>query len=691
LSRGMSGAAALRAFAACEFGVCLIAALSPTLYYNGFFLSGAEWLQSRGMSLSLTFLSLIPPTALMGMCFPLLAHATSSRIEEAAARVSQLNAVNILGAAMGCLGSGWYLIGKFGYSKATYIGCAVSLMVAASAWWLSTQASTKSAESGAGREPPTDSPQAAPGPAENVLRWCLLMAASGFVAISLEIVWFRILSMMIGTLPYIFSLMLALVLVGYSLGGLLASRRLKFICDPFSAFLKVQAWVLLVSIGSLLLVVVLRPYIPHSDVYLNTPQCRPFGGVLGYVTRLALAVLLLLPPNMLIGAGFPLSQAALLRDRASVGKLVAWVQGANIFGNLLASLVTGFVFFNWYGTPGTLRILAVIGLVFAGLSIFHSRKLTGHGVALIVLLGTTLASIPQTGQWWRLMHLYKAGDAIVTAEDQSGVAVMARRGDEPFFEMFASGQVQGHTPKPDEHHFPAVLIHEAPKTMLCIGLGAGASVYANACHPALQEITVCEILRSMKPMMDLHAAAHPEVPPHSLMLSDPRFHFRYQDGRLMLLADQEKKKYDFIYGYPMLPYNSRSGLLFSREFFGLVSSRLSPGGIAYWLNGSVRMRRTFVSQFKYVVLLENQNILGSDMPLVPRIESLMQRLSTMPQAVEHLKRSGYAPLTHVPAIVQHWEPDTPREAGEVNTDLQPKDEYLLNNPDREMAAASVGH
>ena len=678
IAGGMTPARALSWFASCELGVCIVAAISPALYYHGFYMDAPDWLRPRVANLTATFLSLLAPTTLMGMCFPLLAHATAGPMNRAATRISRLNAINILGAATGCLLSGWVFLGTLGYDWTVYLGCGVSALVALNAWLVSRKLARLQDQP----DPRAEASEPGnPATQRKVLwRWCLLMLLSGFVAISLELVWFRVLSFMLGTLPYVFSLMLALILAGYSLGGFIMSRFLHRVQDPMGAFLKLQAWVLVVSAATLLLVTLGRPLFPEIHVYLHSPGARILGGVTGYAVRLALALLVLLPPNLLIGAGFPLSQAALLRDRHSVGRCVAWIQGANILGNLAACLLTGFGLFAWVGTEGTLSLLCLVGIGFAVAALWKlpiKRWLTQPVNAVMLALVVCAIGIPDRVTWWRAMHLLENDDDFVVAEDPSGVAAMGRRSTETSFTMYANGQIQGHTPLPEETHFPTVLVHEAPQKVLCIGIGAGSAVFCTGAHPAATDIVVCEILRSVAPMMQRFDAAHANEPPIGLMLRDPRFRFAFQDGRLLLLDSADK--YDFILGNPLLPYNSRSGLLYSQEFFGLLYAKLRPGGIASWHCATPRIVRTFTQIFPYAIMLEGGMMLGSNEPLEPRMASLAARLASMPEAAQNLDLCGYASTITIPPVEQSWHPSSEREAGDINTDLHPKDEYGMNN------------
>lgn len=75
LADRLSRRAAIGAFAWCEVGIALFAALSPTLFYDVLFGQLIGLAGRIDLVIGVTFLSLLPPTLLMGLSLPLLARA----------------------------------------------------------------------------------------------------------------------------------------------------------------------------------------------------------------------------------------------------------------------------------------------------------------------------------------------------------------------------------------------------------------------------------------------------------------------------------------------------------------------------------------------------------------------------------------------------------------------------------------
>ncbi len=127
---------------------------------------------------------------------------------------------NIVGAVFGCLLAGFYLLRVFDMGSATCVAFALNLTVAAIALALAIPARY---------EPPVD-PATKGGAGRAAGAWAVYpaIALSGMSALGAEVVWTRLLSLMLGATVYTFSLVLAVFLlglgIGSSLGAFLAKR-----------------------------------------------------------------------------------------------------------------------------------------------------------------------------------------------------------------------------------------------------------------------------------------------------------------------------------------------------------------------------------------------------------------------------------------------------------------------------------
>ncbi|MSP89425.1 MAG: hypothetical protein EXQ92_11545 [Alphaproteobacteria bacterium] len=88
-------------FGLCELLIALYGALSVPLFYDVLFLGLVELSRSRLLVLAIAFISLLVPTALMGMSLPFLSRAMIDDIDSAPERIGTLYAINTLGAGVG--------------------------------------------------------------------------------------------------------------------------------------------------------------------------------------------------------------------------------------------------------------------------------------------------------------------------------------------------------------------------------------------------------------------------------------------------------------------------------------------------------------------------------------------------------------------------------------------------------------
>jgi predicted membrane-bound spermidine synthase len=191
LSTALSPQRALAVFAVVELGIGAFGAASPWLYY--------DWLYPRAVQLPspswqaglLHLLALLPPTILMGTSLPFLVRAVVTDAAGASRRIGWLYGVNVVGAAAGSLATPWLLLPAFGIRGAVLAAAAMNGLAGLGALLLGVLPAPEGDAASAPAEAP---PEGAEAPGSRPLSlWTFLYALSGFVALSLEIVWFRLL------------------------------------------------------------------------------------------------------------------------------------------------------------------------------------------------------------------------------------------------------------------------------------------------------------------------------------------------------------------------------------------------------------------------------------------------------------------------------------------------------------------
>ena len=165
---------------------------------------------------------LLPPTLLMGATLPAIARWVEAG-PEGVSWLGFFYGGNIAGAVFGCLLAGFYLLRVYDMATATYVAVALNVTVAAIALaWL-----WRPGRVAIGRRPNRRRRRASRRSAGS---WAvyLAIALSGMSALGAEVVWTRLLSLMLGATVYTFSLILAVFLIGLgigsSLGAFLARR-----------------------------------------------------------------------------------------------------------------------------------------------------------------------------------------------------------------------------------------------------------------------------------------------------------------------------------------------------------------------------------------------------------------------------------------------------------------------------------
>jgi spermidine synthase len=116
------------------------------------------------------------------------------------------------------------------------------------------------------------------------------------------------------------------------------------------------------------------------------------------------------------------------------------------------------------------------------------------------------------------------------------------------------------------------LVPEGGRSYLVIGLGAGITAGAVAIDPNAERVVVAEI----EPLASEAADRFFRAQNHGV-IGNPKVELRIDDGRHFLLTTEEK--FDGITSDPLDPWVKGAAALYTREFWTLVRSRLTPGGV----------------------------------------------------------------------------------------------------------------
>jgi spermidine synthase/MFS family permease len=699
------------AFAAAEAGTAAFAIVSVPLIHGFFFVRLGPLALPLSVTTLLLFAVLLLPTFLMGLTLPLLSRVVTTSLGQAGRRIGALYGWNTLGAAVGALGTVWFGVRALGFAGTVHAAAALNLGCALAALTLALRHGVPPEEgASAPQETPAQTVEASPANTLPLAGWLGIYALSGFIALSLEIVWFRLLGILLKSISFTFATLLGVFLCGLGAGALLGSRLAPRGRHPARVFFALQAGIplyaglslalLVWAIGHVALLQWLSSYLAEFDgidvvegVRSTLRYLLRLGAVAPHArntTRqflllyLALPALLIGPPTFLMGLSFPFLQRAVQTDVRRVGRRVGWLQSANIVGSTAGSALTGLVLLDVLGTAWTLRLLVALGGLFL-LLLARSRDgrlRTGPALACVVLTAAACAVSPSQEWLWARFH-GTTPERILFDEDGSGLAVLGEETEDgrPRTVAFSNGIGMGHLPYGSYHTvlgaLPA-LVHPDPESVAVIGLGSGDTLFGIGGRPQTLSVECVEIVSSQAPSLRMLYRKRPDPGLHRV-LTDARVQLTSGDGRAFLM--RSSARFDVIEADALRRDSAFSGNLYSLEYFQLLRSRLRPGGLGVTWCPTDRVRNTFLRVFPHVLRV-GDTLMGSDAPIAFDPAAIRARLRE-PFTEAYFRRAG----VDIGALIEDalvrpvasWGPEFDRSPlQDVNTDLFPRDEYRVS-------------
>lgn len=570
----------LRVYAFIELavGLCGLVALWLVPLGGGLYLAisgpGIGGLLLRGL---LGAICILPPTVLMGATLP-----SVSRWIEATPRgmswLGFLYAGNTLGAVMGCLLAGFYLLRVHNVFFATYVAVAINLVIGCGSLWLSRKTVYVAAAGECAPATGRPSPEAWP-----VL---LSIGLSGMTALSAEVVWTRLLSLHLGATVYAFSLILAAILLGVGIGSYLGSLMTRLPINPRTLLGLCQTLLTAGIAWSAYLLAVVLPYSPNDAALSHS-------AIVAFQHDLMRSLRTVMPAALLWGASFPLALAAVARHDADPGRSVGLVYAANTVGAIVGALGTSLIAMASLGSQRIQQGLICVAALSAVLALVPSgvdRKRTLRatmptaGFVLVpLLLAAVFAGVvrPVAGN----LVGYGPGSVLWPPDDvtfiyvgegmNSSVAVSRRANGQ--LNYHNAGKIQAST-EPKDLRLERMLGHLTtlqpthPESVLVIGCGAGVTAGAVSVDPRVQRLTVVEIEPLVPKAAQTYFAGVNEG-----VLSNPKTNVVIDDGRHYLMTS--RARYDAITCDPFDPWTKGAAALSTREFFESVKEHLNPGGV----------------------------------------------------------------------------------------------------------------
>ena len=605
----------LVAFAVAELGTAGFGLISLPLFHRvAEFSAGAPLLQTGLLSFALV----VVPTVLMGATLPLLVEHMVQATRNVGFAVGGLYFVNTLGSAAACFVAGDVLMRLCGQSGSVRVAVVMNTLIGTAALvggsvlrshWSDLAANTTEKEQ-------------ARGTAEDLLPFPLALTCAGFagfLALSYEIIWYRILAFASGGIARVFAFLLGSYLLGVALGSRLVelySRRGSN--RDRAAALRLLGWVMLASaIASFV--------IGPSSAYL-----LKFGSAYTLGAETLPAYLLLLPlicvGALFFGATFPLVSYVSVQADQHVGAALSYLYTANIVGSTLGSFAVGFVLMDHFSLWQISSALLVLGVLFAT-AVLAVSDTARSKLKFVVVGGLATACLAVAVSrpvfetiYDRLLFkdIYPKSHFLRVAETRSGAV-----GETPNGTVYGGGVYDGrfstdlaNDVNGIDRPYALSALHPAPRHVLMIGLGSGSWAQVVVANPAVEDLTVVEINPAYLQLI----REHPEV---ASLLHNPRVKIVVDDGRRWLLRNRNAR-FDVIVANTTYFWRDHSTNLLSADFLHIIRQHLSPGGLfLYNTTGSRNVMATGIAVFPYAMRIENALVVSDSLLVFDR-----QRLRT---------------------------------------------------------------
>lgn len=523
-----------------------------------------------------SFLVILFPTTLMGTTLPLLVHFFASA-ETANNSFFDLYFLNTLGAAVGCYLCGFVFLPGLGYTKTVTLASVLNLVLfflgcyilKISPLKVCRGATTTAKE--LDKRPPTSSSFTSDKFRRTAF---LILFTSGFVSILAQILWHRLLSMIIGPSVYVFPMTLTIVLLGI-IFGTLSSLYIK---NPAQ-----HLWMLSIASGLLFQI----SNYALSKLPLLIPSVIEMAGKSFptlHLLEFGLLSVVLMPASVSIGMLFPIAMSTIANNYQTMGRGYA----LNILGLLAGSLLGVNLLLPVIGIE-KLVLLASACLVLTGgaasLSYPLAQKRDQRKSAVLVALGLVIVTVfPSIDRDLLTRGLYEnIPNGVATLDDfiddaHSTISIHSV-GPNQIKAFRIDGKTEGSV-WPGELGFSRLtallplLVRPDAENVLTIGLGIGATAEVPLrAFPSLKSATVVEISPGV---IDLARKHFSEI--NHLIWEDPRSKVLSRNAREYLSHTSEK--FDLIIMQPSNPWMAGVASLYTAEHFQNVIARLKDDGWA---------------------------------------------------------------------------------------------------------------
>lgn len=567
------------------------------------------------VDLQISFLALLLPTFLMGASIPLLTSVLPKNSKEIPTVHAKIYGWNSLGASLGALLSGFYLIPVFGLRQSLLAVAAINFLSAF--FFIGNRLR--------GPIHKEQEPVSIPSPFPTFF-WMVFVFFTGALIISFEVMFIRVLNFSQGAGIYNFPLILSVFIGSLSLGSLSIKRKdislssfikhLFFICFCLQClFITVPSWLAIIEFLSSI----------NSNYFIY------------YFLIFLVLTLFLFPVLFYMGKLLPLSYMFLKKTKSDYGKVCGQLYFSNTLGTVFGAVVISHLAFYFLDLDDLFKINIYICFFLLFVVLFYTKN--KKFFIPFFLLGVFLTVSPMK---WKITKTYKDSrvrpyhperhfkslfEPLKQKKPRRRSYNAQFKGQTLFFKdgpntrvnlVGFSPQDQFVTPKTFRTTLQKLFFYDFGKIesyslfvngisdsnslgdfstnflltipyltvskkqnikVAVIGLGTGVSSGAYGMLQGVRSVDVLEI----SPFV-IKAIPFAPSPLNFQTMTNKKLHIIETDA--FRYFTRKKKKFDIIVSEPSRLWSVGVENLFTKEFYRLIAQSLNKGGIfAQWLQG----------------------------------------------------------------------------------------------------------
>ncbi len=629
-------AGALRTFGYLELCIGLFALVFPTLITVASFvevglsnLITSNYYLLAAIRAVFCLAILLIPTFLMGGAFAVMGKHVIQDPGKFGRDAALLYGLNTAGALMGAALTGFLLLSRLGHSQTTHVAVLLNVLAGGTAL-LSDRWARQVPE-----RPPTTGPSRTEEFAFSGIQVSLVMVGvglSGGCALAYEVLWTRLLTLVVDNSIYSFTVILLAFLAGIALGSLLLGAVSARLSNPILIFALIQMGVAVAAFCVPLFI-----------------EIKPLHGSIPYYAMLMHTILfLVLLCSALLGMALPLAARIYQARQTQVGATLGTVYAVNTMGGVLGALGAGFVLIPVFGLQVSTLLLPALNGIMGGsllVTLLKDRIRWGFAGAMALVLLLPVFLMPRGFFQQRYGQLAPGSELIFYREGLAATATVFRspQGEK---KLYFNGMPQVGTDRASMRTFKLMgalpgLVHHEPRGALVITFGAGIAS-GTAAH-FVKRIDCVELVAEARLIASFFADENDHV------LKNEKLSLHINDARHYLLTSD--KTYSVIIADATHPRGYDSWVLFTEEFYSLVKERLQPDGIfCQWVpfhgmepNQYLAIIRTFQHVFPHtsvwVVDGTYSLLMGTSGPLQIDLQTMSERFN-VPAVRSDLTRAG---------------------------------------------------